>query len=60
MRKPNEKWNGCDIHIRQEWIFEINLKERGVRIPALNVRLPKQDEKSADPDEHDYYLKKCR
>ena len=44
--------------IRQKWIFEVNLKERGVRIPALDVRFPKQESKSADADEHNDYLKK--
>jgi hypothetical protein len=33
--------NGCDARIRQKGIFEIDLKERGVRISALNVEVPK-------------------
>jgi hypothetical protein len=53
-----EKWNGRDIHIRQKGIFEIDLKERGVRISALDVRFPKQERKSANTDKHDYYLEK--
>ena len=36
-----EKWNGCDIRIRQKGIFEIDLKKRGVRISAFDVRFPK-------------------
>ena len=54
----HEKRNGRDIRIRQKGIFEIDLKERGVRVPALDVRFPKQESKSADADEHNDYLKK--
>jgi hypothetical protein len=53
-----EKSNGADIHISQKGIFEIDLKERGVRISALEVRFPKQESKSANADEHNDYLKK--
>jgi hypothetical protein len=56
----DEKGNRRRVGIRQEWIFEVNLKERGVRIPALKVRFPKQKGKRADTDEHDDYLKKYR
>ena len=41
-----------------ERVFEVNLKERGMRIPALDLRLPKHESKSADADEHNDYLKK--
>jgi hypothetical protein len=50
--------NGMDaIRICQKGIFEVDLKERGMHIPALDVRLPKQKRKSADPDEHNDGLK---
>jgi len=29
-----------------------------MRVPALDVRFPKHECKSADADEHDYYLEK--
>src|SRR5262245_1995395 len=35
-----EKRNGRKIRIRQEWVFEIDLKRRGVRVSAFEVRLP--------------------
>jgi len=56
----HEKRNGRYIRIRQKGIFKVNLKGRGVRIPALNVGFPKQKGKSADADEHNDYLKKYR
>jgi len=31
-----------------------------MRVPALDVRFPKHKCKSADADEHDYYLEKYR
>ena len=37
---------------------EVYLKERGVRVPALDVGLPKHQGKSADADEHNDHLKK--
>jgi hypothetical protein len=40
-------------------IFEIDLKERGVRVSAFDVRFPKQESQSANANEHDNYLKKC-
>ena len=46
--------------ISQKGIFEVNLKYRGMRVPALDVRFPKHKCKSADADEHDYYLEKYR
>ncbi len=52
----HEKWNRPDIHKRQKGIFEIDLKERGVRISALDARFPKQESKSANADEHNDYL----
>jgi hypothetical protein len=54
----HEKWNGPYIRIRQKGILEINLKERGVRVSALDARLPKHESQSGNPDEHDDYLKK--
>jgi hypothetical protein len=39
-------------------IVEIYLKKRGVCIPTLDVRLPKQESKSTNADEHNDYLKK--
>jgi len=54
----HEKWNGRYVRIRQKGIFEVNLKERGMRIPALDVGFPKHNGKSADTDEHNDYLKK--
>ena len=53
-----EKWNGRDIRIRQKGIFEIDLKERGMSLSALDVRFPKHESKSPNTDKHNYYLKK--
>jgi len=53
-----EKRSGTHIHIRQEWIFEVNLEGCGMGIPALDVRFPKHEGKSSDADEHNGYLKK--
>ena len=39
-------------------IFEINLKQRSVLVPAFDVRFPKQESKNADADEHNDDLKK--
>lgn len=46
--------------IRQKWVFKVNLKGRGVRIPALKVRLHEHQGQDADADEHNDYLKKYR
>ena len=46
------------IRTGQEWIVEVNLKERGVHIPALKQRFPKQKGQNADADEHHDHLKK--
>ena len=54
----HEKWDGRDIRIRQEGVLEIDLKERGMRIPALDMGFPKHNGKSADTDEHNDDLKK--
>jgi hypothetical protein len=56
----DEKRGGRYIRIRKKWIFEVNLKERGMCIPALDLRFPKQKGKNADANEHDDYLKKYR
>jgi hypothetical protein len=32
---------------RQEWILEVDLKNRGVHVPALEVGFPKQAGKNA-------------
>ena len=37
--------------------LEIDLKERGVRISALDMRFPKHESKSTITDKHNYYLK---
>jgi hypothetical protein len=55
-----EKRNGRQIRIGQEWIVEIYLQERGVRVPAFKVRFPKHKGKSPDANEHNDYLKKYR
>src|SRR5205085_12122076 len=52
--------NGCDVRIRQEWIVEVNLKEGGVCISALQVRFPEQKSKSSDTDDHNDDLQKYR
>src|SRR6185503_5489401 len=54
----HKKGDGRYICTRQEWIVEVDLKDRGVHIPALNVRFPKQEGQNADADEHDDHLKK--
>lgn len=46
------------IRIRQEGIFEVNLKGGGMGIPALDVRFPKQKGKRAEADKHNDGLKK--
>jgi hypothetical protein len=60
LKERNEERNGARIHKRQEGIFEVYFKVRGVRVPALDVGLPKQESESADTDEHNYYLQKRR
>jgi len=54
----HEKRNRRNVRIRQERIIKVYLKKSGVRVPALDVRFPKQESKSADADEHNDYLKK--
>ena len=56
--KRHEKRNGTHIHIRQEWIFEVNLEGRGLGIPALEMGFPKHEGKSTDAYEHNDCLKK--
>jgi hypothetical protein len=56
----DEKGNGRCVGIRQEWIVEIDMEDRGVRVPAFKVRFPKHKGKSADADEHNDHLKKYR
>ena len=46
------------IRIRQEGIFEVNLKGGGMGIPALDVRFPEHESEGADADEHDGSLEK--
>jgi hypothetical protein len=53
-----EKRKRTQIHIRQEWIFEVNLESCCMGIPALDVRFPEQEGKGADANEHNDYLKK--
>ena len=56
-----EKRSRTHINIRQEWIFEIDLKGCGMGIPSLDVRFPKHEGKSGDADQHNGSLKKqCR
>ena len=50
--ETHKEWNGADIRIRQEGVFEINRKERGMCVSALEVRFPKQESQSADADEY--------
>ena len=52
--------NGRDIRIRQKGIFEIDLKDCGVCVSALDVRFPKHECKSANADEHNDDLQKRR
>ena len=56
----HEKWNGPYIRIRQKGILEIDLKERGVRVSAFDVRFPKHESKSANANEHNDCPKKYR
>jgi len=56
----HEKRNGTYIRIRQKWILEIYLKKRGVHVPALDVRFPKQEGKNAYAEKYNYYLKEDR
>ena len=56
----HEKRNGPDIRIRQKGIFEIDLKDRGVRVSALEVRFPKHESQCANADEHNDGLQKRR
>src|SRR5262245_50511832 len=52
--EANEKWNGADIRVRQERVLEIDLEQRGMRVSALEVRLPKQENEGSDADEHEH------
>ncbi len=53
-----EKRSGAHIHIRQEWVFEVNLEGCGMGIPTLDVGFPEHEGKSAKAYEHNGYLKK--
>jgi hypothetical protein len=54
----HEKRNGRYVRIRPKEIFEVNLKERGMHVPALDMGFPKHEGKGADADEDNDYLKK--
>src|ERR1051326_209809 len=54
----DEKRNRADVRICQKRIVEIDLVERRVRVPAFDVRFPKQQRQRADADERNDYLKK--
>jgi hypothetical protein len=43
---------------KPDGIFEVNLKNRGVLIHALDVRFPEQESKITKADEHNDDLKK--
>src|SRR3954470_10004516 len=59
--EADKKWNEGQVYIGQEWILEVDLKKRGVQVPALDLRFPKQQGKNAYSDEYNYYLKEdCR
>ena len=48
--KSDKKWDEGQVYIRQEWILEVDLKKRGVHVPALEVGFPKQEGKNAYPE----------
>jgi hypothetical protein len=45
--KDRQKMGRRQVYIRQEWILEVDLKKRGVHVPALEVGFPKQQGKNA-------------
>jgi len=48
--KTDKKWDEGQVYIRQEWILEVDLKKRGVHVPALDLGFPKQRCKNAYPE----------
>ena len=58
--KDRQKWDEGQVYIRQEWILEVDLKKRGVHVPALDLGFPKQQGKNAYAEKCNYYLKEDR
>ena len=54
--KREEKSDRANVGIRQEWIVEIDLEERGVYISAFQLGFPKQEGEGAEANEHDHFL----
>jgi len=55
--KTDKKWDKRQVYIRQERVLEIYLELRGVHVPALELRFPKQEGKNADAEKYNYDLK---
>src|SRR4051812_33088760 len=58
--EADKKWDEGQIYVRQKWIFEVDLKKRGVHVPALDLWFPKQQSKNAYADQYNYYSKEDR
>jgi hypothetical protein len=58
LMERHEERDGRHIRIRKKGILEVNLEERGLRVPAFEVGFPKQKGQGAEADEHDDDLKK--
>ncbi|HAV63197.1 MAG TPA: hypothetical protein DCY13_12635 [Verrucomicrobiales bacterium] len=54
-----EEGNGRQLPIRKKRILELDHMERGLCIPALDVKFPMQQGKRADADEPDGFLEEC-
>ena len=53
-----EERSGTDIHIGQKRIMEVDLEDRGVGVPAFDVRLAEQEGEHGEAEEHGRGLKK--
>jgi hypothetical protein len=54
--ESHEERQGRDVRIREKGILEVDLKGRGMRISALEMRFPQHESKHAHADEHHDYL----
>ena len=53
----DEKRGGAQVHVGEEGILEVDLKDRGMGIPALDMGLPQQKGDRSEPDAPDGDLK---
>ncbi len=49
----HEERDGAHVHVRQEGILDVDLEERGVGVPALDVGFSEQEDQGGEAEEHD-------